>query len=426
MGSWRNGRTCCQLRHRNSLTGLRSDDYPQAADWLAIAAQSVICRWWSALGAPTVGAMTTNSLNRTTQDSILSLRSPDAVIAAVPYLLGFMPSESLVIIWLSADQIRLTQRVDLPSENVSATLKEYSEVLALTAQNVIADEVIICVFSDEHRDESLPFAPLITTLMVVMHGVHIGVVDALLISSSAESGKTEWTQRWWSYLNTEDLDSRAGQLLNKHTAFLVQSRFAFEGVAVLPGRADLKQVFAADLDAGNRIAILIDDQNREIVKLAAGIKSAGTADTATTLAHWRDESIEAVLSIVLAPAATGEVSDSDVARVIFCLGDIRVRDTLLWHLAQKDDHVTALSVLTSALRAAPPGFVAPIATCTSICAWLTGDGARALVALERSQVDDPEYSLAQLVAQGLAAGLPPSTWAAALAGVTEEQCRTGR
>ncbi|MCX6423903.1 MAG: DUF4192 family protein, partial [Actinobacteria bacterium] len=207
--------------------------------------------------------MTINSLNRTAQDSILSLRSPDAVIAAVPYLLGFMPSESLVIIWLSADQVRLTQRVDLPSDDLSVSLKEYSEAVALTAQNVIADEVIICVFSDEFWDGSLPFAPLITTLMVVMHGVHMGVVDALLISSSAESGKTEWTQRWWSYLSTEDLDSRAGQFLDKHTALLVQSRFAFEGVAVLAGRADLERVFAADLDAGVRIAKLIDAQNRE-------------------------------------------------------------------------------------------------------------------------------------------------------------------
>ena len=426
MGSWRNGRICYHLRHRNSLSGLRGDGYPQAANWLAVAPQSVICRWCSTLGAPTVGAMTTNSLNRTTQDSILSLRSPDAVIAAVPYLLGFMPSESLVIIWLSADQVRLTQRVDLPSDDLSVSLKEYSEAVALTAQNVIADEVIICVFSDQFLGGSLPFAPLITTLMVVMHGVHIGVVDALLISSSAESGKTEWTQRWWSYLSTDDLDSRAGQSLDKHTALMVQSRFAFEGVAVLPGRADLERVFAADLDKGVRIAKLIDEQNREIVKLAAGMNGAGTADTATTLAHWRDESIEAILNIVLAADGTGEVSDSDIARVIFCLSDVRVRDTLLWHLVQKDERVAALGVLTSALRAAPVGVVAPIATCTSICAWLTGDGARALVALERSQVDDPEYSLAQLVAEGLAAGLPPSTWAAAMAGVTEEQCRTGR
>ena len=198
--------------------------------------------------------MTTNSLNRTFQDSILSLRSPDAVIAAIPYLLGFIPSESLVIIWLSSGQVRLTQRVDLPSGDLSVSLKEYSEAVANTAQNATADEVIICVFSDEVFDRSLPSAPLITTLMVVMHGVHIGVVDALLISSSSESGQREWTQRWWSYLSTDDLDLRAGQSLDKATALLVQSRFAFEGVAVLPARADLERVFAADLDAGVRIA----------------------------------------------------------------------------------------------------------------------------------------------------------------------------
>ena len=426
MGSWRNGRSCYHWRHRSSLSVLRGGCYPQTANWLAVAPQSVICRWWSTLGAPTVGAMTTNALNRTTQGSILSLRSPDAVIAAVPYLLGFMPSESLVIVWLSADQIRLTQRVDLPSANFSVSLNEYCEAVAITTQNIFADEAIICVFSDEFRGESLPFTNLVTNLMVAIQRAHVGVVDALLIRTSIESGKTEWVQHWWSYLRNDDRLSRRGQLLDEHTASLVKSRFALEGVAVLPGRADLERIFAADIDAGVRIEKLIEEQNGVILKLATGTNREDSAEISATLAHWREVSIEAILRIVLATDVTDEVSDSDMARVIFCLGDIRVRDTLLWHLVQKDERVAALSVLTSALRAAPAGLVAPIATCTSICAWLTGDGARALVALDRGHVDDPEYPLAQLVAQGLAAGLPPSTWAAVMAAVTEEQCRTGK
>ena len=54
-----------------------------------------------------------------------------------------------------------------------------------------------------------------------------------------------------------------------------------------------------------------------------------------------------------------------------------------------------------------------------------GDGARALIAMDRAIEADDQYSLAQLVAQGLAAGLPPAFWTAAMAEVTEEQCRSG-
>ena len=44
----------------------------------------------------------------------LTLRSPDALVAAVPYLLGFWPTDSAVVVWLRGGRIMLTQRLDLP------------------------------------------------------------------------------------------------------------------------------------------------------------------------------------------------------------------------------------------------------------------------------------------------------------------------
>jgi hypothetical protein len=60
-----------------------------------------------------------------------------------------------------------------------------------------------------------------------------------------------------------------------------------------------------------------------------------------------------------------------------------------------------------------------------LLAWLIGDGARALVALERAGADDPSYSLAALLSASIGGGLPPSLWRQAMTDLTREECRFG-
>lgn len=367
--------------------------------------------------------MTTNSLNRTAPDSILSLRSPDAVIAAVPYLLGFQPSESLVILWLSRNQVLLTLRVDLPPAVYTGQHREISEVIAGAAKNAAADEVIICVFTDNARDGRLPFTSLITTLMVDFYRLGVRVRDALMIAGDVGADACETSAQWWSYLGDESDIESPGTALDEQVLLYVKSRFTLEGVVALPDRTDLQRAFDPDTNRSSRIELLVKDFVKALAK-NLGEAKADDPSTAKAITTWRGESIDEIVTLVVA-ADGRELSDSEIARIVFCIVDIRVRDTLLWHLVQLSDRRAALDALAAALRAAPEGMIAPIATCTSICAWLTGDGARALVALERAQLADPDYSLAQLVSQGLGAGLPPAFWSAAMADVTEEQCRTG-
>ena len=52
----------------------------------------------------------------------LRLSSPEQVLAAVPYLLGFAPSESVVVLSLRGKQIGLTMRLDL--DTPAPTLRE--------------------------------------------------------------------------------------------------------------------------------------------------------------------------------------------------------------------------------------------------------------------------------------------------------------
>lgn len=373
--------------------------------------------------------MTTNSINRIAPDSALSLRCPDAVIAAIPYLLGFQPSESLVIVWLSKNQVLLTLRVDLPPEAYSGDHMELSQTLAGAATNTAADAIIICVFTAATSDGQLPNTSLITKLMVDFYRLGVGVRDALLVRHRAEigsagAGGSDECVRWWSYLGDDEGDATPGRVLDEQVSLYVRSRFALEGIAALPGRVDLEHSLDPDTGRGPRVDSLITEITKDLTKSLDDFKRAGSKAVSGALERWRRESIDALVALVVEPEGR-ELSDRQVAQIVHSLGDIRVRDTLLWHLVRCADRHAPFEVLVTALRGAPAGRVAPIATCTSICAWLLGDGARALVALDRAQVDDGEYSLAHLVARGLAAGLPPAFWTAAMAEVTEEQCRIG-
>jgi Domain of unknown function (DUF4192) len=44
----------------------------------------------------------------------LKLTSPNELLAVVPYLLGFNPTNSIVTLCLSDNRLGLTQRLDLP------------------------------------------------------------------------------------------------------------------------------------------------------------------------------------------------------------------------------------------------------------------------------------------------------------------------
>ena len=98
----------------------------------------------------------------------------------------------------------------------------------------------------------------------------------------------------------------------------------------------------------------------------------------------------------------------DGAAALQGLSDIRVRDTFLWDMAQPGTDPRAVADrLADLVRCAPAGLVAPAATALAIAHWSSGDGARANVALDRADADDPDYSLAHLVGHGPALRTAP-------------------
>lgn len=329
-----------------------------------------------------------------TRPGALVLASPAALVAGIPYLLGFAPRDSAVLLWLSDGQVGLIQRLDLPGfgdidawaaavwTHVGA--RESDEVIAafvdpLSAVGPVADRLIA-----DTRTRGL----LLRDLLEVREG------------------------RWRSLLcDDPGCCDPAGQAVDVAVSDAVAAEFAVLGVAPLPTREDLVASLSADDSAAGRVTL----------QLGAARPSGADAEA------WRDRAIAEALA-VLAGSAVQPASDADIAALLEGLVDVRVRDTVLWELMElpQPGLHAALAALVPIVRAAPPGLVAPAATCAAICAWLVGDGARARIALDRALADNPAYTMAALVDGALRGGLPPSEWRAAMSGLTRADCRHGQ
>jgi hypothetical protein len=274
------------------------------------------------------------------------------------------------------------------------------------------DEVIVCVLTSPDvgaRDASggLIAREVVAALRVRLLGAHCLLREALLIVDG----------RWWSYGCGEVACCSAdGHALDERIADQVAARFALAGVAQLPDREAVVALCAADpaLQASNLPRVQRARRARDVL-----VRSAGEGAREA----WRDQSIALVLDWLISPTPTS----ARHPEILVALCDVRVRDTVLWEIAQSGNHDAhrAFDRAAEALRGAPRGVIAPVGSVTAVLAWLIGDGVRATAALDRVMEADPRYPLAHLVRRSVVAGLSPASWLAMMRQLDRSACRSG-
>ena len=332
----------------------------------------------------------------------LTLHSPDALVCAIPYLLGFHPRDSAVLVWLGGGRIMLTQRLDLPRrrrELAPWQQAAWTHAAADTADEVIA--ILVCADGYEHVEA------IAESLLLSARDHGVAVRDLIRHDG----------HRWRSLLCADqDCCPDVGRAVDPAVQARVAAEFTLLGRAPLADRAEVAESLGADPEVVAEVAQRID----RIDESDPGRDDAGRDE-------WRDEAVDALTEHLVGASPPDPHDPELLARLLMSLADIRVRDTLLWELARlsPDRLATALDRAIGLLRAATAGRVAPVATCVAVVAWLLGDGARATMAIERARTDDPDYTLAALVEASLAAGLPPGAWRDAMGDLTREECRFG-
>ncbi|WP_271220473.1 DUF4192 domain-containing protein [Streptosporangium carneum] len=315
----------------------------------------------------------------------LLLGSTQEVLGAVPYLVGFHPSDSLVVIGLRGrpprSRLHLTVRWDLPLADPGL-----DGLVPLFAQERVAQVIVV------GYGPGTLVTPAVDPAVALFRRAGITLLDALRV----EDG------RYWSYVCSRTDCCPVDGTPYDREAGVVAARATVHGLVALPDRRTLERsldpVGGSTRSAMRRATARVTKELRD--RLAASDDPGGFA------AEFVAEGVARVRSAVAVHASGGRLDDEEAARLGLALAVIRVRDEA-WALVADDAHDAHLGLWRDLTRRLEPRFVPPAACLLAVVAWCRGDSALAGVALTRACDVDPGYSMANLLTHALRHMLSP-------------------
>lgn len=334
----------------------------------------------------------------------LAVRSTVDLLAVVPYLLGFHPTDSLVVVAMRGGQMVFAARSDLPRSRASAAARAaFADQLARVVARQGAQTASVIGYGAPDR-----VAAAVPAVCDALTRCGLEILDALRVTAG----------RYWSLLCADpECCPPDGTAFDVTTSALTAAA-VFAGQVVLPDRTALTRQVApaggqtresmrqATERAVDRLATLIVTQPVTGSGVSAGGPGtrAGTELGAARVAVLRAG--KAVVREALSRAeAGGRLTDDEVAWLTLLLCHQPVRD-FAWERTTPDEWQIAL--WTDVLQRAEPDLAPAPASLLAFAAWRSGHGALASVALERALGTDPAYSMALLLDDMLRSGLPPS------------------
>ncbi|GII54783.1 hypothetical protein Pth03_31720 [Planotetraspora thailandica] len=299
----------------------------------------------------------------------LTLRTPSDILAAVPYVVGFHPADSLVVLGFGGTELLLTTRWDLRPEP-----RGLEQLGPLLRREKITMAVIV-----GYGPEDVVDAPVLEVgRLLEKAGVH--VMEAL----RAEDG------RYWSYACETIVCCPEDGMPYDPVSSPVAAEAVVRGLVALPDREALRSSVTPSGGAAMR-----DATRAEAVCLRSRLGGRPANGLAAELVA---EGLSRVREAIDLYDSGGRLDDRAAARLGFDLMVIRVRDEAWASLDDRDAHIALWTDLT---RRLDPRHAAPAASLLAAAAWRSGDCALAGMALERALAADPGYSMARLLSQAL-------------------------
>ncbi|GAA4007265.1 DUF4192 domain-containing protein [Allokutzneria multivorans] len=326
------------------------------------------------------------------------------LVAAVPHLLGFHPTESLVLVCLTRRKKRtrvgLALRVDLPAvaDRQAVAAQLLAPVLGHGATRIVA--VVVCPAKPGPWPAELPHAGLIAELDEAFAAAEIRVRHAVWAESIVDGAA-------WRCYDEPD----CGGTLTDPATNPVAAATTLAGNVTFASREEMRALLDPDPpDALARRTALID----ALLDGSAGVTPPGFDGPEAALRTVHD-TIEATAEHRL------QLSDEDVALLAMGLAHHSVRDACLATVL--GDRAEAAERLWLELTRAVPGPErAEPAALLAYASYLRGDGALASMALEVAETADGSHRLTRLLRVALDTGLPPDqVGLLALDGVAQHQ-----
>jgi hypothetical protein len=300
-----------------------------------------------------------------------TLTSPHDLLAAVPFLIGYHPLNSLVVIALSDDAIGMAMRVDFPGE--PALLAAH-----LVHQN--AEAAIIVAYlpeglaSDDHT----------LAIQEAIKARGIDIKECIQVVGD-------------KFRSTICADLLCCPLEGNQIPEISDSLIAAEQVALG------KPLPFAGINA-MRLSLSAEPRDLNLIRETTKIAEIDYQDPGAVL--LQREGAHAVDKLLAEFMAKGICHDKElIALVLVRLLDLQVRDYAMG-ITTEENEKALWAMWRWLLRIAPRGFVAPVATLFATMTYERGDGALAQRALERAFEDDRNYQMAKLLRRTFAAGWP--------------------
>lgn len=317
--------------------------------------------------------------------------SADGILAVVPHLLGFHPSNSLVMLGVGGphDRIRLAFRYDLPDPPDD----ELATDIAAHAVTVLARQHLTTAVAVGYGSGEA-VTPVVEVVAPALLEAGVNVQDVLRVQGS----------RYWSYLCSDPDCCPPEGVPFDSAGHPASAALAAAGLTVRADRAELART-VAPLAADGPMHEAVGRARQRAEELIDGEAATTGGDPFLPIADAGRRSVKQAITRYRRGGALTD--DDEIAWLGVTLADLRVRDDA-WARMDPRFQDAHQRLWIDLVRRLPAEFVAPPAALLAFTAWQAGDGALASVAIERALDADPEYSMALLIADALHAGLPPS------------------
>jgi hypothetical protein len=348
------------------------------------------------------------------------VRGTKDLLALIPFLLGFHPDTSMVLLAVDngSGGIALAARLDLPTAEqplgpVRAALDLV--VTKLTALGGIS--VVLAGYGPADRVE-----PMVTAAAEALHASDIPIREALRVAGG----------RFWRLQATDPTPDPApyspdGVAFEPATSPATAAA-VYAGLVALPDREALAATLApatgpardgmvtATVAACALLTELLDAARTDTTDTdtadPAAVGDPPDAVLDTPIGHALQAAARTYLTQIQDSYRAGQPVDDAPAATLTVLLEL----PSLWEFAARRTNAQAwqTAMWSDLVRRAEPPFTAPTATLLALCALQAGHGALASMAVDRALSADPQDRFAQLLDRAIAAGIDPDTVTALL------------
>ncbi|MFC0532951.1 DUF4192 domain-containing protein [Phytohabitans kaempferiae] len=312
----------------------------------------------------------------------LALRTPVDLIAAIPFLLGFHPRDSVVVVGLRARQVVFAARGDLGEP---PGFVEY--VTSVVMRQDVDTAAVVGYGTDERAREP------VTAIRAALERHGVGVLDVLRVAGG----------RYWSYACGRDGCCPPDGTPYDAVASPIAAAATHAGQVALPDRDTLVRQIEP---VGGRMREAMRQATDRATERLAGMLVTSPPGDLLGRRLLRRLGVAAVRESMRRHREGGQLTDDEVAWLTVLLVHLPIRDYAWERVGAEEWH---LELWIDVLRRVESHLVPAPACLLAFAAWRCGQGALAVAAVERAKRSDPGYSMARLLDDVLHRGIPPST-----------------